>query len=238
MAKPKQTDLKKESEYPNELMIIPNPEKKFHEKWFTGRNMLNFPHPYRILMCSIQPNLGKTNVVKNIIVRANPKFKSIFLLHCGENFQTEYDDVDYTCISSIPPINGDLFKPNEKTLLIIEDKNFKYMTKQDLHRLDRAYGFTSTHRNLSIICCSQSFFDVPCSVRRMSNVYVLWKTKDLDSMKTIGRRCGLKKEELYHLIQTYLKDAHDTIWIDCTKQSPYPLRLNGFQAISSVDDAN
>jgi len=219
---------KKENEYPNELIIIPNPEKKFHEKWFKGRNLLNYPHPYRMLLCSIQPNLGKTLWVKNILIRARPKFKEIFLLHCGEDVQTEYDDVEYTCIRRIPPINSTMFNPKVKSLLIIEDKNFKFMTKEDLHRLDRAYGFTSTHRNLSIICCSQSFFDVPVSVRRMSNIYVLWKNKDLDSMKTIGRRCGLKKEELYRLIKKYLKDAHDTLWIDCTKNSPYPLRLNGF----------
>jgi hypothetical protein len=224
-------DIKKEHKYPNEIMIIPNKEKSFHEKWFKGRNMLNFPHPYRILLCSIQPNLGKTNIVKNIILRANPKFKEIFLLHCGEDIQTEYDDIEYECISSLPEINSDVFDSKTKTLLIIEDKNFKYMSRDDLHRLDRCYGFISTHRNLSIICCSQSFFDVPCSVRRMSNIYVLWKSKDLDSMKTIGRRCGLKKEELYHLIHTYLKDAHDQLWIDCTKNSPYPIRLNGFTCI-------
>lgn len=223
--------IKKENLYPDELIIIPNPEKKFHEKWFTGRNMLNFPHPYRILLTSIQPNLGKTLWVKNIIIRANPKFKEIFLLHCGENMQTEYDDIDYTCISKIPPISSNIFNKNVKTLLIIEDKNFKYMSKDDLHRLDRAYGFTSTHRNLSIICCSQSFFDVPCSVRRMSNVYVLWKTKDIDSMKTIGRRCGLRKEELYNLIKKHLKKAYDTLWIDCTKNTPYSIRLNGFTNI-------
>lgn len=230
--------MKTENMYPNKLIIVPNPEKKFHESWFDGRNMLNFPHPYRMLLCSIQPNLGKTNIVKNIILRANPRFKEIFLLHCGEDIQTEYDDIEYQCLTRLPDINEDYFDSEKKSLLIMEDKNFKYMSKDDLRKIDRYFGFLSTHRNLSIIVCSQSFFDVPPSVRRMSNIYVLWKTKDLDSMKTIGRRCGLLKEELFYLIKTYLKDVHDTLWLDCSKASPYPIRLNGFQPIKLEENNN
>lgn len=234
----KQPNLKKEQQYPNELIVIPNAEKKRHEKWYTGRNMLNFPAPYRMLLCSIQPNLGKTNIVKNIILRANPKFQRIFLLHCGNGVQTEYDDIEYECIDEIPEINSDCFNEDKKTLFIIEDKNFKFFTKPDLHKLDRLYGFTSTHSKslLSIIVCSQSFMDVPVSVRRMSNIYVLWRTKDIDSMKTIGRRVGLKKEELLLLIRKYLDDVHDTLWIDCTKNTPFPIRLNGFDIIDKKEN--
>ncbi len=236
-SKRQKLNLKKEHQYPDEVLIIPNPEKSFHEVWTPKRNKLNFIHPYRMLLCSIQPNLGKTNWIKNIIIRANPKFKEIYLYHCGEDIQTEYDDIEYECITEIPEINSDLFDPKTKTLLIIEDKNFKYMSKNELHRLDRCYGFISTHRNLSLCVASQSFFDVPCSVRRMTNIYVLWKNKDIDSMKTIGRRVGLKKETLYNLIMNNLHDIHDTLWLDCTKASPYPIRKNGFE-ILNINEKN
>lgn len=226
--------MNKKKKYPKKLLVIPNPEKKFHEKWEQGRDELNFPHPYRMLLCSIQPNLGKTTWVLNIILRADPKFKEIFLLHCGEDLQCEYDDIKVEILRDVPDINSDIFNPKLKSLLIIEDKNFKYMSKDQLHRLDRIYGFTSTHRNLSVICCSQSFFDVPCSVRRMSNIYVLWKCKDLDSLRTIGRRCGLLKDEVYNLMMDNLKDIHDTLWIDCTKASPYAIRKNGYEIIKDV----
>lgn len=240
---PKRKDIKyhkkktsKKPDYPQELIIIPNKDKSFHEKWDSDRDPLNFPHPYRMLLCSIQPNLGKTLWIKNILLRAYPKFKEIFLLHCGEEQTEEYDEIDYFCLKSVPPPTSDIFNPKVKSLLIIEDKNFKYMTKDDLHNLDRAYGFTSTHRNLSIITASQSFFDVPCSVRRMSNVYVIWKNKDLDSMKIIGKRVGLLKEEIWNLIKKYLKDAHDNLWIDATKNSPYPIRKNGYEIIDKGEN--
>lgn len=220
---------------PEQLIIFPNNEKKFHEKWEPGRHKLNFPHPFRILLCSIQPHLGKTNWIWNILLHISPKFKRILLLHCGEDQTTEYDLIDYECLSELPEPTAQIFNDDKKTLLILEDKNFSFMNKEQLHRLDRLYGHNSTHRNLSIMCASQSFMDVPPSVRRMSNIYVLWYTRDLDSFKTIGRRCGLLKEELMYLVREYIKDAHDTIWIDCTKQSPYPLRRNAFELISIPD---
>lgn len=223
---------------PQKIMVIPNKEKKFHEKWTPNRDPLNLPHPFRALLCSIQPNLGKTNIVKNILVRIEPKFKDIFLLHCGEDMQSEYEDEGIEIITELPDTNEETFNSKVKTLLIIEDKNFKYFDKSQSLRLDRLYGYNSTHRNLSIICCSQSFFDVPCPIRRMSNVYILWKSKDLDSMKTIGRRCGLLKEELYALMKKHLNNVHDTLWIDCTKESPYPLRLNGYTPIAIEEKEN
>ena len=227
----KKPNLKKEHMYPDEIIIIPNSEKKFHESYFEGRNLCNFIHPYRMLLCSLQPNLGKTLWIKNILIRANPKFKQIFLLHCGEDLQTEYDDIDYICLRSIPEINSEIFNPKLKSLMIIEDKNFKYFSKQDLHRLDRHMGFSSTHRNLSIIIASQSYFDVPFSDRRMSSKRAFWKTKDVQCMQTIGRRCGFSKGEIHYLVKTYLKDIHDTLWIDCTKNTKFPVRLNCFTPI-------
>ena len=50
---------------PNKIMVLPNPDKTFHEKWYPGRNMLNVPHPSQIL-CMGPPNTGKGNTIKNI----------------------------------------------------------------------------------------------------------------------------------------------------------------------------
>ena len=231
MSKNQKIDMKKENQYVDEIIHIPNPEKKFHESWYKGRNKLNFPSPFRIFLASNQPNMGKTNIIKNIIIRANPKFKKIYLFHIGGKYSKEYDDIDFELLDEIPEPDDDIFDPKIKKLLIIEDKNFKFMTKQDLFRLDRAYGFTSTHRNLNICCACQSFFSCPTSVREMSNVYILWKTRDLDSLKTIGRRVGLKKEEIYELMKQHLKEPRDSLWIDNTFNTPYKLRKNGFEII-------
>lgn len=213
---------------PKEIIVMKNKEKSFHERWVEGKDPLNFPHPFRMLLCSIQPNRGKTNCIKNVLVRIDPSFREIYLMHCGEDMQEEYDDIEYKILKEVPAINSGVFDPKVKTLLIVEDRNFKYFNKEEMERFDRILGFVSTHRNLSVICSSQSFFDVPCCFRRMSNVYVLWKTRDLDAMKTIGRRVGLQKEELWNLMQEHLKDPHDSLWLDCTKGTPFPIRKNGY----------
>ncbi len=223
----------KENEFKDELIHIPNKEKLYHEKWFKGRNKLNIPHPYRILLLG-GVNRGKTNTLKNIIIRANPKFKRIFLYHCGGDYVEEYSDIDIECIDTIPEPDSELFDPKIKSLLIIEDKSFKFMKGDELYRLDRCFGYVSTHRNLSIITTAQYFFNVPSTIRDMSNVYILWKVKDLDTLKTIGRRVGLKKEQIMFLMNNFLKEPRDSLWIDKTWESPYPLRLNGFKVINKV----
>ncbi len=230
-SKKSKVNLKKETNYPDELIHIPNPEKTFHESWFDKRNKLNFPHPYRMLLLG-GVNMGKTNIIKNIVIRANPKFKEIFLYHCGGGYVKEYDDIDFTSIDEIPEPHSELFDPKIKKLLIIEDKEYKYMNKEELKRLDRAFGYVSTHRNLSVIATGQDFFNLPIPIRRMSNVFVLWKTKDTDSLKTIGRRVGLKKEEIQDLMINYLKEPRDSLWLDNTFNSPYKVRINGFKIIN------
>ncbi len=231
----KKPNLKKERIYPDELLIIENVEKRYHEKWFEGRNKLNFPHPFRLLALG-GVNMGKTLWIQNIVARIQPPFRRILLYHCGGEYVKEYQDLDYTCINEIPEPNDEIFNPDIKTLLIIEDKEYKYMSKEELKRLDRAFGYVSTHRGLSVICTGQDFFNLPAPIRRMTNIFILWKTKDIDSLKTIGRRVGLKKEEIQHLIKKYLTSLRDSLWLDGTFNSPYPIRKNGFQLIDKKEN--
>lgn len=41
---------KRRKPLPNELLIIDNPDKVWHESWTKGRNILNFPHPFRAVL--------------------------------------------------------------------------------------------------------------------------------------------------------------------------------------------
>lgn len=220
--------------FPKELIHIKNADKKFHESWADDDDMLDFPHPFRVLLASGgRPNLRKTNTLKNIIVRQNPPFKKIYLLHCGGSNTKEYDDFNVELLTSIPePYDKEIFDPDVKTLLIFEDLNFKCMNlRNELSKIDRIYGYTSTHQNVSIMTTSQGFFAIPHMVRLMSNVIIVWKTQDQDSMETIRRRVDMKKDVWEHILNKYLKEPHDSLWIDNTKGSKYPLRINGYQIV-------
>lgn len=228
---------KKDNKYPEKLFYIPNSDKKNHEVWYSGRDKLNFPHPYRCVLVG-RPNSGKTNIIKNILIRAYPKFQDIFLYHCGGIQTKEYDDINYHILEKIPNIESDIFDPLKKSLLIIEDKDYLFMKKEELKNLFRTFGFKSTHSNLSIIATAQLFTSLPVPVRRMSNIIILWKTKDIDCFKMIGRRVNLSITQMKDLIKNYLKEPRDSLWIDNTFNSPYKLRINGFKIIKLKEEKN
>lgn len=214
----------------NILIHIPNKEKTFHEKWYKGRNPLNFPHPFRCLLCG-GVNSGKTNIIKNIALRAKPRFEKIYLLHCGGSFTTEYDDIDFLPLNELPQPNSDDFDGKCKTLIIIEDKEYEYMSKDQKKCLDRLFGYMSTHKNISICCTSQTFFNTPPAVRNMSNIYILWKVCDSDTVKCIARRVNIDKNDFLYLMNSVLTEPRDSLWVDNTAGSPYKLRKNGYQML-------
>ena len=217
---------------PNEMIVLKNPDKTFHESWYKHRNPLNIPHPFRAV-CLGPPNSGKTNVVKNLLLRAKPPFKEVFVIHCDPGYTKEYNDVGATMLDDIP--SPEEWEGKVKTLVVLDDLEFKTMNKQQKRHLNRLFGFVSTHKNISCILCSQDPFEVPPIVRRCSNLWVLWCSIDLDSMAICARKTGLKSDELRELFNNLCKSKNDSIWIDNTSNTPYPLRLNGFKLIEKDD---
>ena len=171
---------------PTRIIPIPNLDKGFHEKWTPDRDLMNFPHPFRAVLAA-RPNSGKTCVILNIILRVaqSPRpFRKIIVVHCDPESTKEYDRVKATLLADIP-------KPSEfagdcKTLVILEDLDFLAMKKVQKGRLDRLFGYCSTHKNVSVIATSQNTFSVPPNVRRCANLFVLWSSHDLDALSTTG----------------------------------------------------
>ena len=228
---------------PKKIIPIKNPDKENHEVWVEGRDMLDFPAPYRMVLLG-KPNSGKSTIIKNIVVRASPCFDRIIMVHYDikvpeegdegdDDYQqsSEFDDLDVEIMNELPTKKD--FDKNQKTLVILEDLSYQDLTKIEKGLLDRLYGYISTHCNVSVMLTSQDWSLVPPCVRRCSNVYFLWKMDDLDSLKTLGRRVGLQKEDLVHIFDNYIDDSHDSLCIDLTAKSPYPKRINGYQRLVS-----
>lgn len=216
------------SKLPNVIIPIPNADKAFHEKWNDKRNPLNVIHPFRCVALG-PPNVGKTTVVKNIILRAKPQFEKVFVIHCDPDYTQEYDDVGGEMLSSIPA--PDEWDGDCKTLVVLDDLEFKGMSKHQRQNLDRLFGFVSTHKDISCILCSQDPFNVPPIVRRCSNLWILWKMNDMDAMATCARKTGLTSNSFKSIFNNLMKEPKDSLWIDGTDKSPYPMRKNGFTII-------
>ncbi len=218
---------KKIMRLPNEIIPISCSEKKgWREKWYEGRNLLNLPHSFRLL-CIGPPDSGKSTLIKNIIIRAKPEFERILLYHFGSG--AEYDDCDAEHIDELDPL---AYEDNdEKTLLIIEDCNFKSCNKDMKHDLNRLFGYTSSHCNLSIAITCQNPYDISPEIRRMANCISLWRNHDMNSLNTLASRCGIKKQNMEYIMCNVLKNQHDFIMIDLQTNSPAKYRINGFGPI-------
>ena len=217
------------SKIPFRIIPFRNRDKSFHESWTPGRDWLDFLHPFRMLLAA-KPNGGKTTVILNLILRSalgRRPFEKIMVIHCDPQETKEYDDVEHEQRAEIPDPQD--FSSKVKTLCILEDLNYLSMSKQQKGRLERLFGYASTHKNVSCILTAQDPFRILPTVRRCCNIFVLWNNQDTDMLRTLARKTGQPVEQLQYMLHTYCQGAHDSLWIDLTPNSPAAFRINGYE---------
>ena len=217
-----------------ELMILKNKEKgSWIESWDkpARRSLGCFPHPFRIALLA-PPNRGKTNVCKNLFLehqKTKHKFKHLVVITASKNSK-EYDDLEPdSVLDTIPEL--DVFDGKEKICIIIDDYEFAKGDAEQLRRLTTLMRFISSHRNVSVFICYQSFFNVPEIARKCCNVFVLWKPNSNGELTTIANRCGLDPSLMKQIFKQLCDDYYDSCTIDLTKGSPAKLRKNIYQPI-------
>ena len=183
------------------------------------------PHPSRIILCA-PPNSGKTLVVKNLLLHKQPIYDNIYIYH-NDPSSKEYDEIEAIHLEEIPPI--DEFDENEKNLFILEDISFKDLNKAQKALIDRYFGCWSTH-HISVWATFQDPFSCPATIRRMSNIIILWKNHDLNALSHLSSRLGIKTKDLRYIFDHICTDRHDSLTIDTTRPKNY-LRKNLFEVI-------
>lgn len=223
----------KKRRLPEEIIPLGNQDKKFHEVWYAGRDLLDIPHPFRMVLAS-RPNGGKTTVIKNIILRVAQgrcPFQTIVVVHCDPESTHEYDDLDdITLMGTIPAVES--FSGRFKTLVILEDLNYLDMSTIQKGRLERLYGYVSTHKNISCMLTAQDPFRIMATVRRCTNFFVIWNNHDQTMIKTLASKTGLSKSRLSTLFEEKCGELHDSLWIDLTSNTPMAYRKNGYEKIN------
>ena len=222
---PKQ-QRKRSSRLPKQLIPFPCADKEFHESWAPGRDLLALPHPWRGVLLG-PPNSGKSTTVKNIMIRADPPFQKMVVIHCDPEHSKEYDDCNAEVIGEIPP--PEAWEGQEKTIVVVDDLDTKRMSKDQASALDRLFGYVSTHKNISCVLCSQDAFNVPAGIRRCANLWVLWPSADVSSISNCTRRCG--NIPFQKLFNNLCKSSHDAIWVDLSDKSPAKVRFNGYHPL-------
>jgi hypothetical protein len=176
-----------------------------------------------------RPNSGKTLVIKNILIRADPPFERVVVCHCDPDYTSEYVDVDAEMMGSIPaPQKWD---GQVKTLCILDDLEYKQMTKDQKRNLNRLVGYVSTHCNVSVIITGQDPFGLPVIARRCANLLILWRSHDWPMMAQLARKTGMTAQDFKEIFDEHMPAKHDSLWIDFTSKTLAPLRKNGFEII-------
>lgn len=228
VAKPRKSKYDKKR-LPQRIIPIPNADKiGWTETWKKGRKPANIPHPFRACLLG-NCGVGKSTLAKNLILHQNPPFTKIIVIHCDMETK-EYDDLQPTEIIDHVP-SPDTWVKNGKTLVIIDDVDFSASGKEEMKNLSRLAGYCSTHKSISLIFCFQEFFHTPKILRRLCNVYVLWRPNDMESLAIIGRKVGLKTSQIREIFDKLLPEKRDSLCIDLSDGTPFPLRKNIFQII-------
>lgn len=215
----------------NKLFVIENPDKTWHEKWKPGRNLCDIPHPYQCIIMG-PPNSGKTTIIYNLIANAHPEFDFIIVVHCDPTYTKEYDILgldNFEIMEEIPPI--DELNGKEKTLMVLDDLEYKFMDNVQKRRLDRIFGNASTHKNLSVISTAQDPINIPPCIRRTANLIILFKMFDTPTIANVCRKSELTVKQFTYIFDNIIKKSNDSFWIDLSKKTPAPYRMNCYDII-------
>jgi hypothetical protein len=208
------------------LVEIKNKDKGWTEKWTPNRasDSANFPHPSRIALIG-PPSVGKSFIMKHLLLHQRPMFKELYIIHGDSDCTKEFDDMDPTMMmSDFPPI--EFFDGAVKTLLIIDDVEFHSLSKDQMSRLNKIVRYVSSHKNVTVYISHQSFFDLPSLVRKLCNVFIIWKPRSVMELQTIANRVGLSAKALNYIYENICTEYRDSLCIDHNINTPSFLRKN------------
>ena len=228
-----------------EIIKIENTDKKdWKENWTAGRSLCDFPHSFRCCIVGLV-NMGKSTIAKNILIQCQlgeKPFRQLIVVH-GSKYSSEYDELDPNFIlDDIPTVDellsGGEEEESQKTLLIIDDFEMTKLSKEQLQRLSQLFRFVSSHHNISIIICYQSFFEVPTIVLKCCNIFITFKPNNLDEIVVLGKRIGLSKKQMTYIFQNHIKEKRDTLTVDLTENSPAKYRINLYNVLNAEQIEN
>jgi hypothetical protein len=214
------------------LVDIKNTDKAgWTESWTETKkkNWASFPHPTRMALIG-PPSAGKSFMMKHLIMHQRPMFRELYIIHGDGDHTTEFDDVDPSMImTEFPPIA--FWDGKVKTLVIIDDVEFSSLSKEQFARMNKLFRYGSSHKNITVYVSHQSFFDLPILVRKLCNVFILWKPRSVMELKTMSNRVGFSAKALDHIFENVCSDYRDSLCIDHHYKSPAVLRKNLWEKI-------
>lgn len=228
----------------NQIEVITNPEKdkggwsQSYAKAPKGVSIGWYPHPAKILFLG-GCGRGKTNMIKNAFLQhqsTGRPFKELYIITCSP-LCTEYDDLQYTgLLTEIP--DADFFNPKKKTAVIIDDYEHDNMTSEEKRRLSTLFRYVATHRNVSIYCGYQSFFNTQPLIRKVSDVFVIYKPNNKLDYTNLANRLDMEADDLRYIFKEICNGVYDCLCINNIPGAPYRFTKNLHIPIELVEDSD
>jgi len=209
--------VNKKFELPNHIIPFKNPDKTFQELP-SQTDMFHMPHASRVILYG-GPSTGKTTCILNMVLHQN--FDRIIVVH-NDNQTKEYQDIDCEYYDEIPDPNDEELNldATKKTLMIFEDLFYKALPKQQRKWLTDYFTTYSTHRSISVyLSCQDLFHQVPTNIRRCCNVFIIFKTADLNNLRNICAVLNLDYKDIKFIFEKFLTNRYDNLIIDLTRPS-------------------
>lgn len=215
----------------HELVEIKNTDKGFTEHWSKSRatNVANFPHPSRVALIG-GPSSGKTFLIKHLILHQRPMFQEMYVIHGDSDCTTEFEDMDVTLMMEEFPEIG-FWDGKVKTCIVLDDVEYSKLSKEQEARMNKLFRYGSSHKNITIYVTHQNFYSLPVLIRKLCNVYVLWRPRSLMELRTIAHRVGYSAKALDYIFEHVCTEHRDSLCIDHHHNSPAVLRKNLWEKI-------
>ena len=132
-------------------------------------------------------------------------------------------------MGEFPPI--EFWDGNVKTLCIIDDVEFSNLSREQQARMNKLVRYGSSHKNITLYFTHQNFFELPNLVRKLCNVFLIWRPRSTMELKMIANRVGMKASELEYIFDAICNEYRDSLCIDLNYKAPSLLRKNLWQVI-------
>jgi len=123
------------------------------------------------------------------------------------------------------------FDKDVKKLLLIDDDDYTRISGEEKKRLSELFRFGSSHMNMCVILMHQCWFRVCKVVKDCCNVFVIFRPVDKDELHTIGRRVGLKKEQIQWIFDTYMPHFRDSLTVNLIPGAPHKFLKNLYEPL-------
>lgn len=236
---PEANKIVKRYKPPTKIIALKNRDKTgWTESWSKKgkKDIGNFPHPVRAVLCG-NCGRGKSTLAKNLILHQRPRYKSLYVAHLDADRTLEWKDMEPTqMLTEIPSV--EFFDGKEKQILVIDDFEFTASHKERLRNIAGLFRYCSTHCNLSIYLCHQSFFDIPNIVKKMCNLFCIWEPISKLETTMIANRIGMEAKLLKKLFKSVITAHKSHLTVDLQQDSPAKYRKDIWEVIEINDSSD